>query len=194
MIAQISSPIRALILLLTIIASLYILLPYASPHSASSFNRWQANDATATDIPPDALATDIPPDALPAKAPQNASPPSFKSPVAGTPEVAENHVSGDLTDHPDEGGPRVRQTTMLYETGNFNAIYERSVDTHIKHGEKWGVPTYVLRRDVIEEGFFNKPAYILGLMIEEMAKPLDKRAGWIVYVKLAPYRTRMRFA
>lgn len=177
MIAQISSPIRALILLLTIIASLYILLPYVSPHSRSSFNRWQANNATATEIPPDAL---------PAKPPQNASPPSLKPPVAGTPEVAENHISGDLTDDLDEGGPRVRQTTMLYETGNFNAIYERSVDTHIRHGEKWGFPTHVLRRDVIEAGFFNKPAYILGLMIEEMAKPYGKRAGWIVYVKLAP--------
>lgn len=183
MIAQISSPIRALIFLLTIIASLYILLPYASPRSASSFNRWRVNNATATEIPPDAL---------PAKAPQNAIPPSFKSPVAGTPKVADNHISGDLTDDADEGGPRVRQTTMLYETGNFNAIYERSVDTHIKHGEKWGVSTHVLRRDVIEAGFFNKPAYILGLMIEEMAKPDGKRAGWIVYVKLEPYRSRMR--
>lgn len=105
--------------------------------------------------------------------------------MAGTPQVADKHISGDINDDRDGEGPTVRQTTMLYETGNFNAIYERSVDTHIKHGEKWGVPTHVLRRDVIEAGFFNKPAYILGLMIDEMAKPDSKRAGWIVYVKLA---------
>lgn len=70
---------------------------------------------------------------------------------------------------------------MIYETEKFNAIYERSVDTHIKHGEKWGVPTHVLRHDIIEAGFFNKPAYILGLIIEEMAKPYGQRAEWIVW-------------
>lgn len=71
---------------------------------------------------------------------------------------------------------------MIYETERFNAIYERSIDTHIKHGEQWGVPTHILRHDIVEAGFFNKPAYILGLIIEEMAKPYGKRAGWIVYV------------
>ena len=71
---------------------------------------------------------------------------------------------------------------MIYETEKFNAVYERSIDTHIKHGEQWGVPTHILRHDVVEAGFFNKPAYILGLIIEEMAKTYGKRAGWIVYV------------
>lgn len=70
---------------------------------------------------------------------------------------------------------------MIYETERFNAIYERSIDTHIKHGEQWGVPTHILRHDIVEAGFFNKPAYILGLIIEEMAKPYGKRAGWIVW-------------
>ena len=80
----------------------------------------------------------------------------------------------------------MRQATMIYETENFNAIYERSIDTHIRHGEKWGVPTHILRHDIVEAGFFNKPAYILGLIIEEMAKPYGKRAGWIVYVCSLP--------
>lgn len=70
---------------------------------------------------------------------------------------------------------------MIYETERFNAIYERSIDTHIKHGEQWGVPTHILRHDIVEAGFFNKPAYVLGLIIEEMAKPYGKRAGWIVW-------------
>lgn len=82
---------------------------------------------------------------------------------------------------------------MIYETERFNAIYERSIDTHIKHGELWGVPTHILRHDVVEAGFFNKPAYILGLIIEEMAKSYGKRAGWIVYVSspLPTFRYRV---
>ena len=173
MIAQISSPIRALVLLFTLIGSLYIFHPYGPSRSSFSFTKWQANNATATEIP------QAPP---PIKAPDNASPPAPEQPAASTPEVAQNHISGDLVDDPDEGGPRIRQATMIYETEKFNAIYERSIDTHIKHGEQWGVPTHILRHDVVEAGFFNKPAYILGLLIEEMAKPYGKRAGWIVYV------------
>ena len=82
---------------------------------------------------------------------------------------------------------------MIYETERFNAIYERSIDTHIKHGELWGVPTHILRHDIVEAGFFNKPAYILGLIIEEMAKSYGKRAGWIVCVSnfLLTFRSRV---
>lgn len=79
-----------------------------------------------------------------------------------------------------EGGPRVRQATMIYQTDKFNAVYERSVDSHIKHGNMWNVPTHVLRHDIVDAGFFNKPAFLLGLVIEEMAKPYGQRADWIV--------------
>ena len=79
-----------------------------------------------------------------------------------------------------EGGPRIRQATMIYSTDKFNAVYERTLDTHIKHGKMWDIPTHVLRHDIVDAGFFNKPAYLLGLVIEEMAKPYGQRAGWIV--------------
>lgn len=94
--------------------------------------------------------------------------------------MAKNYISGDIVDDLDEEGPRVRQASMIYETSEFSSIYERSIDTHIKHGEQWGVPTHILRHDIIEAGYFNKPAYILGLIIEEMAKPHGKRADWVV--------------
>lgn len=176
MIAQISSPLRALILLFTLVGSLYIFHPYTLSRSTFSFTDRTSNNATATEIPQSAP---------PAKAPEKASPPVTRPPAHNTPEIAKNHISGDLVDDPDEGGPRVRQATMVYETERFNAIYERSIDTHIKHGEQWGVPTHILRHDIVEAGFFNKPAYILGLIIEEMAKPYGKRAGWIVYVSFS---------
>ena len=176
MIVQISSPIRAFVLLFTLLASLYLFIPY-TPRSAFSFTNWRAKNTTTP-------ATSQ--DAAPAEIPHNAVPPVAKPPAQSPPEVNKNPISGDLVDNPDEGGPRVRQATMIYETENFNSIYERSIDTHIKHGEKWGVPTHILRHDIVEAGFFNKPAYILGLIIEEMAKPYGKRAGWIVYVYSLP--------
>ena len=79
-----------------------------------------------------------------------------------------------------EGGPRIRQATMIYDTDKFNAVYERSVDSHIRHGKLWNYPTHILRHDIVDAGFFNKPAFLLGLVIEEMAKPYGQRADWIV--------------
>ena len=175
MISQISSPVRALILLLTLIGSLYIFHPYTSSRSSFSFTNKSPSKATATEIPPDAHPKKAPHNAL-----QSATIASADD-ADNTPKIAKEHYTGDVVDDPGEGGPRVRQASMIYETENFNAIYERSVDTHVKHGEKWGVPTHILRHDIIEAGFFNKPAYILGLIIEEMAKPYGQRAEWIVY-------------
>lgn len=80
-------------------------------------------------------------------------------------------------------GPRVRQATMLYEgdKDRLRSMYERCVATHVKHGQRWGVPTHVLGHTLYEEhSFFNKPAYLQSLIMMELAKPVVKRADWIV--------------
>ena len=173
MIAQISSPIRALILLLTLIGSFYVFNPYSiSPSSFSDTKKPQISP-TATKIPQGATGLEDP---------HNASAPTTEPSSNNTPDTANGHISEDLVEDPNKAAPKLRQATMIYETVGGNVVYERSIDTHIKHGEQWGVPTHILRHDVIEAGFFNKPAYMLGLIIEEMAKPHSKRSEWIVYV------------
>lgn len=80
-------------------------------------------------------------------------------------------------------GPRVRQATMLYEgdKDKLRGIYERCVETHRRHGDRWGVPTHVLGHSLYEENsYFNKPAYLQSLIMVELAKPTAKRADWIV--------------
>lgn len=72
---------------------------------------------------------------------------------------------------------------MLFEgdKDRLRPMYERSVETHVKHGHKWGTPTHILKRNIVEEGsYFNKPAYLASLMMNEMAKPKPQRADWIV--------------
>lgn len=85
-------------------------------------------------------------------------------------------------------GPRIRQATMLYE-GNqdgLRGMYVRCVDTHIRHGVRWGYPTHVLGRDLVpvegKGGYFNKPAWLMNIIMTELAKPPgDKnRADWVV--------------
>ena len=37
-----------------------------------------------------------------------------------------------------------------------NMAYERSMTTHLKHAEKWGYPSHVLREDIIGQGKWEK--------------------------------------
>ena len=80
---------------------------------------------------------------------------------------------------------RIRQATMLYEgdKDHLRNMYERAVATHLKHGERWGVPTHILKQYLVEPGsYFNKPAWLLNLVMNEMSKPKDRRTEWVVYV------------
>lgn len=57
-----------------------------------------------------------------------------------------------------EGGARIRQACMLFSSKDAskqmgeNVAYERSMRTHLKHAEKWGYPSHILREDIIGHG------------------------------------------
>jgi hypothetical protein len=92
--------------------------------------------------------------------------------------------SGKVFDDTLEGGPRIRQASMVFG-GRESAVYERSLKTHIEHGEMHGYPTHFLRQDVIGEGewvklLFDKILYLQSLIIHEMTKPYGKRSEWVV--------------
>lgn len=83
-----------------------------------------------------------------------------------------------------EGGPRVRQVTAaLYD--NYTHVFERAVQTHMRHGEMWGYPTHVLRHSLLDgHSQFNKIAYLSLIMLGEMSKPVEQRAGWLLWATL----------
>ena len=78
-----------------------------------------------------------------------------------------------------EKGHRVRQCTIILP-GADHAHYERALKTHVRHGKRWGYPTHVLRNFLVENKFYNKPAYTIYLILDELAKPPDERAEWIL--------------
>ena len=110
----------------------------------------------------------------------------FTYPPTPPSEALDSHAGlENCTNDFDENyeGPRVRQATMLYEgdKDKLRGIYERCVATHRKHGDRWGVPTHVLGHSLYEDNsFFNKPAYLQSLIMVELAKPVAKRADWVV--------------
>ena len=76
---------------------------------------------------------------------------------------------------------RLLQASMIsgHEPGS---PHERCLETHIRHGERWGHPTLVLRQNLVpnfHSGAFNKAAHLLNLIMGEMQKDADKRAEWI---------------
>lgn len=72
---------------------------------------------------------------------------------------------------------RVAKVSMLY--GEPNHMYERALQSHERHGKIWGYPMHVLRQD-ISVGFWNKPSYLLSLVIAELAKPAGERMEWLM--------------
>jgi hypothetical protein len=63
-----------------------------------------------------------------------------------------------------EGGPRIRQATMLFGTSRDrgqNVMYERATKTHLKHAERWGYPTHILRQDIVGKGDWKRLVWSL---------------------------------
>ncbi|KAI5195203.1 hypothetical protein E4T39_08343 [Aureobasidium subglaciale] len=68
-------------------------------------------------------------------------------------------------------------TIVLYGS----SIYERTVKTHVLHDRLHGYPLYVLRQSIMDD-VWSKPAYILSLLLRELAKPQEERLEWLLWV------------
>ena len=67
---------------------------------------------------------------------------------------------------------------MLY--GQPNPTYERAIASHERHARLYGYPVHVLRRD-ISQGFWNKPNYLLSMLVQELSKLPEERMEWLMY-------------
>jgi len=68
---------------------------------------------------------------------------------------------------------------MLY--GQPNELYELALKTHERHSKQHGYEMHVLRRG-ITGGYWNKLAFLLKLVIQELEKPESERTDWIMCV------------
>jgi hypothetical protein len=72
---------------------------------------------------------------------------------------------------------QIAKASMLY--GPQNDIYEAAMMTHNRHNEIFGYEMHVLTRP-ITDGYWSKFAYLLSLVVQELAKPEDERVEWIM--------------
>lgn len=70
----------------------------------------------------------------------------------------------------------ITKVSILY--GERNENYEGAVESHLRHAKRQGYPVHVLRND-IARGFWNKPTYLLSILVQELSKPVEERAQWI---------------
>jgi hypothetical protein len=73
---------------------------------------------------------------------------------------------------------RIAKVSMLY---GDNKLYERALESHIRHGERWGYPTYIKRQNEYC-GYWNKPTFMIQQVAQELAKPKRERAEWLMCV------------
>lgn len=65
-------------------------------------------------------------------------------------------------------------------SGFEDILYEKALQTHIDHSERWGYPLYMARENAAD-GMFNKVAYIMTVLLNELYKPAENRVEWLFY-------------
>jgi hypothetical protein len=73
---------------------------------------------------------------------------------------------------------RVGKCTILF---NGNSFWERAIRTHEEHDRLHGYRLHVLRQQLLDD-VWSKPAYILSLLLRELAKPESERLDWLFWV------------
>ncbi|KAI7394556.1 glycosyltransferase family 34 protein, partial [Hortaea werneckii] len=73
---------------------------------------------------------------------------------------------------------RIGKCTILF---NGNSFWERSIQTHEQHDKIHGYRLHVLRQKLLDD-VWDKPAYILSLLLRELAKPNAERLEWLFWV------------
>jgi glycosyl transferase family (putative galactosyltransferase) len=77
-------------------------------------------------------------------------------------------------------GKKARWAKVAVASGFEDIVYERALETHIGHAEKHGYPMYVGRENAAD-GMFNKIAFILNIVLQELYKPAEERVEWLFY-------------
>ena len=82
--------------------------------------------------------------------------------------------------------PRIRQITILDNNASPKvlALQERAVEVHRKHGQRWGYPLDVKRREgdaeTEDDPSLQKAIYARSIIMTEMEKEAERRADWIM--------------
>jgi len=72
-----------------------------------------------------------------------------------------------------------RFAKIAVASGFEDILYEKAIMTHVRHAEKHGYPMYMARENAAD-GMFNKIAYVIDVLLNELYKPADERVAWLL--------------
>ncbi|KAF3805921.1 hypothetical protein GCG54_00013595 [Colletotrichum gloeosporioides] len=79
----------------------------------------------------------------------------------------------------DRENPRIATVTAQF--GEPQHHYQRALRTHLVHSIIHGTDVHVLCENIVDD-LWNKPAFILSILLDELAKPLEERLEWLLWV------------
>lgn len=95
-----------------------------------------------------------------------------------------------LTDHDKEISPsgegslysKIGKLTMLYynEVSKDTIWYEKALSGHKAHNMRFGYKHFVLRHEIVPD-IWSKQAFILSILLQELAKPMGDRLEWLFW-------------
>ncbi|GIZ49638.1 hypothetical protein CKM354_001266700 [Cercospora kikuchii] len=89
------------------------------------------------------------------------------------------HVLDGLSEEERLGArTRIGKCTILFYG---NSAWERAIRTHERHDREHGYRLHILRQQLLDD-VWSKPAYILSLLLRELAKPESERLEWLLWV------------
>lgn len=100
--------------------------------------------------------------------------------LENTTALAEGEIvkEGNLDDARLGARTRIGKCTILFRGNGF---WERCIRTHEQHDKRHGYRLHVLRQELLDD-VWSKPAYILSLLLRELAKPESERLEWLLWV------------
>lgn len=88
-------------------------------------------------------------------------------------------ITDGISEHERLGAKvRIGKCTIMF---NGNSYWERAIRTHERHNKEHGYRLHVLRQRIMDD-VWSKPAYILSLLLRELAKPESERLDWLLWV------------
>jgi hypothetical protein len=105
---------------------------------------------------------------------------SMKSNKKNSSSVLAGESIKDGVNENDRLGAKVRigKATLLF---SGNPYWERCVKTHERHDKEHGYRLHILRQQLMDD-VWSKPAFILSILLREMAKPESERLDWLFWV------------
>ncbi|TKX23058.1 galactosyl transferase-like protein 2 [Elsinoe australis] len=78
-------------------------------------------------------------------------------------------------------GSSIGKISSLTGAAANSTTYQRSMALHERHNARFGYPMFTLGEEILPNSW-NKPLWLLSVLTQELAKPVDERLQWLAWI------------